>query len=143
MGILNEFIDSIISGRKLRTVLVTGNQKRSRMLLIEALQNIPHEFNVSDNRYIFENGSLLMIRSNSSPDHLRGHQLDVALVDEYCSNREYIINAILKPTLISTNGQIMEINNSIRDDMQSGEPLVGQTNIAVHANNSSHFNKVK
>lgn len=64
----------------------------------------------SKKHYVFPNGSLIQIRGTDNKRHekLRGGKSVICIVDEagFCNELGYVVNSILRPTIIHTKGYI-------------------------------------
>lgn len=103
--------------RVVRFAMPFSKEARSiiRVQFKTILETCPTElrpnFKAIDSYWAFTNGSELHIHgvNNGHEDNLRGHAADLAIVDEagQVDELKYVINDILRPQLLTTNGKML------------------------------------
>lgn len=86
-----------------------------RPIINKILRDCPQElrpvFKTQDNVYVFPNGSELQLAGtdNGNQDKLRGGDSHLNIVDEagFCSDLPYLINSVLNPTTLLTQGKML------------------------------------
>lgn len=71
-------------------------------------------FKAHEMSYVFDNGSEIQLAGSDSgnAESIRGGQTTICIVDEagFCDDLEYIVNSILIPTTLHTNGKVILIS---------------------------------
>ena len=108
-----------LSGANRIVKYVLPEQKMARTiikpLIREIFKDCPEhlkpKYNSIDSKYVFPNGSEIQLAGSDAgnADRLRGTDAHLCLVDEagFCSDLTYIINSVLMPLTLLTNGKII------------------------------------
>jgi hypothetical protein len=79
-------------------------------------ENFKGKWNSVEGAYVFKNGSMIHVAgvNNGHEDDLRGTAADLAIVDEaaFVDNLEYLVESVLVPQLITTNGKLIMASSS-------------------------------
>lgn len=82
-----------------------------RELIEDAPARLKPKYFTQDNIWRFPNGSEIQLSGtdNGNAENLRGSNADLCIVDEagFCQDLEYLVNSILLPTMLTTNGKII------------------------------------
>ena len=101
-------------------------------LLKDCPENARPEYRVIDGCYIFPNGSTIYLFGveGGNMENLRGQSASLAIVDEagFVDQLEYVVESILMPQLLTTNGRLILSSSS---PLSPGHEFVKYINNAV------------
>lgn len=96
-----------------------------RMLLKDCPDDIRPEWFAQDSRYVFKNGSQIDIAGAEAgnSDRLRGTRMHLGIVDEagFCSELSYLVQDVMLPMTLTTNGRIILASTPAKTPMHPFE----------------------
>jgi len=95
-------------------------KKMIHPIMKKVFANLPPDYkgkwNGQEGAYIFKNGSMIHVAgvNNGHADDLRGTEADLCVVDEgsFIDSLDYLVESVLTPQLITTNGKLIMASSS-------------------------------
>lgn len=94
--------------KEYKVLIVSVNPIKTFKEHISLMESFGKPFFVSYSRLeITANNTTTHFRDGNDPDSLRGCYYNEVVIDECYENNDYLINSVLKPTLVSSNGKFI------------------------------------
>ncbi len=104
-----------------------------RKILSDCPESIYPEFKKQEGLFKFKNGSEIHLLGgdNGNAENVRGFEADLFIIDEagYFSDFEYVLNSIILPTVLETNGKIIISSTRAKTPVHYYEQLVDEAEI--------------